>query len=140
MTGEAIRRQKRPTQKESVIEAHIKQYLALRNIFFWKVKTTGTYDPAKRIFRATGANYMKGVSDILGVLPIKITPDMVGETVGIMLAIEVKSKTGKLRPEQVIFQQRVRTCGGVAFVARGVEDVQAGLGRGRQSVGEPEAR
>ena len=54
----------------------------------------------------------RGCSDVLGQL-----------TDGRFLAVEVKSETGRLRPEQADFLDRVRTAGGLAFVARSCADV-----------------
>lgn len=53
-----------------------------------------------------------GCSDILGMLRN-----------GKFLAVEVKAPTGKLRPEQAVFLERIRDAGGVAFVARDCRDV-----------------
>ena len=53
-----------------------------------------------------------GSSDLIG-----ITPD------GLFLAIEVKTKTGRIRPEQTTFINAVRKAGGRAGIARCVEDV-----------------
>lgn len=51
-------------------------------------------------------------------------PDVLGQlTDGRFLGVEVKSPTGKLRPEQSIFLERVRGAGGVAFMARDLRDV-----------------
>jgi len=51
-------------------------------------------------------------------------PDVLGQLRdGRVLACEVKAKSGRLRPEQSIFLERVRGAGGVAFVARDCRDV-----------------
>ena len=51
-------------------------------------------------------------------------PDVLGQLRdGRLLGVEVKAKTGRLRPEQTIFLQRIRGAGGVAFVARDLRDV-----------------
>ena len=42
---------------------------------------------------------------------------------GRFLAVEVKSHTGRLRPEQAIFLDRINGAGGAAFVARNCLDV-----------------
>ncbi len=64
----------------------------------------------------------KGSSDLIGFKPVTITPDMVGRTVAIFTAIEVKTPTGKPTPEQLHFIDRVKQLGGIAGVARSVED------------------
>ncbi len=51
-------------------------------------------------------------------------PDVLGQLRdGRMLGVEVKSPTGKLRPEQAVFLERIRGAGGVSFVARDLRDV-----------------
>lgn len=46
---------------------------------------------------------------------------------GRILAIEVKSKYGKVSDDQQTFLDTVRTAGGLAFIARSVEDVEQEL-------------
>lgn len=51
-------------------------------------------------------------------------PDIVGMLKdGRFLGVECKSPTGKLRPEQAVFLERIRFAGGVAFMARDCRDV-----------------
>ena len=51
-------------------------------------------------------------------------PDVLGQLRdGRLLGVEVKAKTGRLRPEQAVFRERIRGAGGVAFVARDLRDV-----------------
>jgi hypothetical protein len=55
-----------------------------------------------------------GSSDLIGV-----SPD------GRFLAVEVKTPTGRVRPEQVAFIEAVVAAGGIAGIARSVEDAVA---------------
>lgn len=56
-------------------------------------------------------------------------PDLIGMTKdGRMIACEVKSRDGRLRPTQTAFLSLVRQHGGVAIVARSCRDVFAALG------------
>jgi hypothetical protein len=57
----------------------------------------------------------KGMSDVLG-----MTTDHYG---GRLLAIEVKRPTGRATADQVAFLETVRRNGGIAFIARSVDDV-----------------
>jgi penicillin-binding protein-related factor A (putative recombinase) len=110
---------KRPAQlkiKEQWIETQIRHYLGLKGVFHWKAKTVGTYDPTKKVFRKN-AGYMKGVSDILGIWQ------------GKFFAIEVKTPKGRVSPEQKVFLARFQEEGGIAFVARSVEDVKSWIER-----------
>lgn len=51
-------------------------------------------------------------------------PDVLGQLHdGRLLGVEVKGPTGRLRPEQGVFMERVRAAGGVAFMARDCRDV-----------------
>ena len=51
-------------------------------------------------------------------------PDVLGQLRdGRLLGVEVKGPTGKLRPEQSVFLERIRRAGGVAFMARDCRDV-----------------
>lgn len=55
-------------------------------------------------------------------------PDVLGQLKdGRLIGVEVKSKTGRLRPEQTIFLERIRSAGGVAFMARDCRDVHREL-------------
>lgn len=65
-----------------------------------------------------------GSSDLIGYLPVVITSDMVGQTIARFVAIECKSPTGRLRPEQERFLAVVQGHGGLACVARSVEDAE----------------
>lgn len=104
---------------EKIIENHILQFLSYSpHVFVFKVQSTGMFDPTKKIFRKSfNKNHIKGVSDILGII----------KPTGQFLAIEVKSKVGKLSPEQKVFLDKVQSMGGVAFVARSLEEVKERL-------------
>ena len=64
----------------------------------------------------------KGSADLIGWKRVTITPDMVGSTVAVFASIEVKTATGRLRPEQQQWLDAVQAAGGIAGVARSVED------------------
>ena len=84
----------------------------------WRINS-GTFAERNRdgSVRYIRANTAKGMSDIMGVLKD-----------GRTLAIEVKSRTGRMRPGQEEFLQTIRSAGGVAGVCRSVEDAQRLLG------------
>jgi len=58
-----------------------------------------------------------GSSDLIGFKSVVVTQDMVGKTVAIFLAPEIKTKTGRVSEEQKNFQKMVNEHGGIAFVA-----------------------
>jgi hypothetical protein len=98
---------------ESDIQLSILNYLHSVGVYAWRNNTTGVFDPKSGQFRRLGAYAIKGVSDILGVLPD-----------GKLLAIEVKTKKGRVSKAQEMFIQRINNKDGVAFVARSLEDVK----------------
>lgn len=63
-------------------------------------------------------------------------PDVLGQlNDGRLLGVEVKGPTGRLRPEQAFFLERVRGAGGVAFTARDCRDVLRELDRAKEVQG-----
>jgi hypothetical protein len=66
-----------------------------------------------------------GGSDLIGYLPVTITPEMVGHTVAVFIALEAKTATGRVRPEQAQFLHIVGGHGARAGVVRSVEDAEA---------------
>ncbi len=89
-------------RSEKDITHEIRSYLKIRGIFHWKQ------------FQGLGA--VRGIPDIIGIWK------------GRMLCIEVKTETGKIRPEQQAFIDRINADKGLAFIARSVEDVMKELG------------
>jgi len=81
----------------------------------WR-QNSGTFQERNRdgTVRYVRANTAKGMSDIMGILRD-----------GRTLAIEVKSRTGRMRPGQEEFLATIRQAGGVAGVCRSVEDAVA---------------
>ena len=60
-------------------------------------------------------------------------PDVLGQlNDGRLLGVEVKAQAGRLRPEQLVFLERIRCAGGVAFVARDCRDVTRELDRAKE--------
>lgn len=70
-----------------------------------------------------------GSSDVIGLVPVTVTSDMVGQTIGVFTAIEVKAGKGVASDEQEAFINMVRERGGIAGVARSVEEAIALLHR-----------
>lgn len=64
-----------------------------------------------------------GSADLIGWKSVVITPDMVGQRFARFVSIEVKTPTGRLSPEQETWQAAVQKAGGIAVVARSVDDI-----------------
>ena len=67
----------------------------------------------------------KGSADLIGWRTVTVTPEMVGQQVAVFLSIEVKTATGRLRPEQQQWLDAVQAAGGIAGVARSVSDAES---------------
>lgn len=90
-----------------------------QNDSFARFKTTSIESGGLRrgfFFKRRNSNRPNGLSDILGFLT---RPHG-----GRILALEVKSKTGKLSDDQHVFLTDVLTAGGIAGVVRSIEDVE----------------
>lgn len=94
--------QKTKTISEKEITAQIRQLLKMFQIFHWKVH--------------------QGLGSTPGV------PDIVGVYDGKFLGIEVKTRNGVVSPHQKQFIDNINAAGGLAFVARSVQDVVEKLG------------
>lgn len=74
--------------------------------------------------RVLHAGLCKGSSDIIGFKSVNITPDMVGKTVAIFIAPEVKTISGKISTEQEAFINTVNRFGGIAAIVRSEEEAE----------------
>ena len=106
-------KESRTLKREADIQNQILDWLNKNGIFAWRTNSTGIYDDEKKVYRTPSKYSLKGVSDILGILPS-----------GLLLSIEVKSATGRLTMEQKAFLNRVNKFGGLAFMARSLEQVK----------------
>jgi len=66
-----------------------------------------------------------GGSDLLGWTPVVVTHDMVGTTIAVFTAVEVKTSTGKPTEPQLNFIAQVLRAGGFAGIARSGADAVA---------------
>jgi hypothetical protein len=78
--------------------------------------------PDPRTGRLVTFGLARGSADLIGWRTIVVTPDMVGRRIAVFASIEVKTPTGRLRPEQQAWLGVVRGAGGIAGVARSVGD------------------
>lgn len=87
----------------------------------WRNNTGALKDAAGRLVRY---GLCPGSSDLIGLRSVTITPDMVGQTIAQFVAIEVKDR-GRITEQQQAFIAMVQQAGGLAGVARSVEDARA---------------
>jgi hypothetical protein len=90
----------------------------------WRNNTGALKDATGRLVRY---GLCPGSSDLIGLRQVTITPDMVGQTLAVFTAIEVKDQ-GRLTEQQRAFITMVQQAGGMAGVARSVEDARRILG------------
>lgn len=104
-------------KEENLIQKEILDHLKKKGVFVWRQNNLPIWD--KKLNSGYGAyrshGGMKGVADILGIMP---------DGSGRMLAIEVKGPKGKQSMEQVLFQKRLEKGGGVYILANCIEDVE----------------
>lgn len=109
-----------------LVRTGLLRYLKLRGIPCWRQNQGGVKFPGKNKDYFVKFTSVKGISDILGLLPPH----------GRFLAIEAKVGKNKPTEDQLAFLDMVRRNGGVAIVAYSVDDVICGL----ESAGWPEKR
>lgn len=107
---------KAPTP-ESLIKRAVCHYLSgLKDCFFWVNESVGVFDAKRGIYRKKNSPYqLNGTADILGIFQ------------GSPLAIEIKSKSGRLTDSQREFLDKFKYHGGIGVVARSVDDVKNAL-------------
>lgn len=113
---------KKEMKRESLIKAEVLKFLGLeKSIMIWNNPTgvAKTMD-GKRVIKFG----LEGSADIMGVQAVTITPDMIGQTIGRLVAIETKTKTGKQRKQQSNFQKAIEARGALYILARDIADVK----------------
>ena len=78
--------------------------------------------PDPRTGRPVQFGLARGSADLIGWRIITITPGMVGSQVAVFTSIEVKTPTGRIRPEQHAWLNTVQQAGGIAGIARSIQD------------------
>ena len=66
---------------------------------------------------------IKGSSDLMAVKPTVITPEMVGQTLAVFVAVEVKTATGRQSEPQKKWQKAVEKLGVKYILARSEDDI-----------------
>jgi len=65
-----------------------------------------------------------GGSDLIGYRRVRVTPEMVGREIAQFAAVEVKTPRGRVRPEQQQFIDHIVSAGGIAGIARSVDEAK----------------
>lgn len=109
-----------------VTETDIQNLIVLRLAKAGTTMFRNNVGSAEKIDKRTGKKYYikfglcEGSSDLIGITPVEITQDMVGKTIGVFTAIEVKKDVTKSYDKHRMETQKrfidfVNKNGGVAF-------------------------
>ena len=78
--------------------------------------------PDPRTGRPVQFGLARGSADLVGWKTIEVTPDMVGQRLAVFTSIEVKTPGGRPTPYQKAWLRAVDNAGGIAGIARSVDD------------------
>ncbi len=90
----------------------------------WRNNTGALVDQQGRFVRF---GLCKGSSDLIGLRSVVVTPEMVGQRLAQFVALEIKTVSGTVSPEQRTFLQLVQQLGGLGAVCRSIAQAQAVL-------------
>ena len=102
----------------------------------WRNNNGACYDKTGRLIRYGLGNDSAKVnkkiksSDLIGITPVVVTPEMVGQTIGVFTAVECKPSDWKLRASddrgqaQLMFHMIVHAHGGYAGFATHPSDIE----------------
>jgi hypothetical protein len=108
--------------KENPIQKRILLACSRGNTRLWRNNCGALQDKRGRWVRFGVAS--PGGSDLIGWTTVKIRPEDVGKEFAVFTALEVKSASGRIKPEQQGFIDNVNKSGGMAGVVRSVEDAK----------------
>lgn len=127
--------------KESAVASHIRLAAGKLGIDLWRNNSGAFEDENGRWVRyglcndsAVLSKEVKS-SDFIGITPVTITPDMVGQTIGVFTAIETKPSGWLLKPydarglAQEKFHDIVKAAGGYAGFASTVAEFKRIVGK-----------
>lgn len=111
---------------ESAVQQRVRLELARTGALVWRNNVGACEDKTGRIIRygicneSAQMNRSLASSDLIGITPIVVTPEMVGKTLGVFTAAECKHSDWHLTPgdkraqAQLRFIDLVRSVGGIA--------------------------
>ncbi|MEX0588353.1 MAG: VRR-NUC domain-containing protein [Cyanobium sp.] len=114
-----------PSEQE--IQQHIRLACGRGPVRLWRNNTGALVDQQGRFVRF---GLCKGSSDLIGLQSVVVTPEQVGMRIARFVALEIKTPTGMVSPEQRAFLRLVERLGGVAAVCRSIGEAEQILGIG----------
>ena len=109
---------------EHEIQQRIRLACGRGPVRLWRNNTGALVDQQGRLVRF---GLCKGSSDLIGLRSLEITPELVGQRIAQFVAMEIKTGSGTVSPEQRAFLQLVQQQGGLAGVCRSIAEAQAVL-------------
>jgi hypothetical protein len=109
---------------EHEIQQRIRLACGRGGVRLWRNNTGALVDQQGRFMRF---GLCKGSSDLIGLRSLEITPELVGQRIAQFVAMEIKTGSGTVSPEQRAFLQLVQQQGGLAGVCRSIAEAQAVL-------------
>lgn len=115
--------------RESAVTSHIRLAAAQLNCPLWRNNRGAFRDDTGRLVKyGLGSEADLSSSDYIGIRPVLITPDMVGQVLGVFTAVEMKKEGFKFnKNDKHLLQQKqfidiVKQYGGLAGFATSVDD------------------
>ena len=102
---------------EQTIQQHIRLACSIGSCRLFR-NNTGTLRDING--RPVSFGLCKGSADLIGWRTVTVTPEMVGQKIAVFTSIEVKSTSGRVKPEQKSWMDAVAAAGGIAGIARSV--------------------
>ena len=107
------------TVSEQTIQQRIRLACSCGPVRLWRNNTGKLRDERGQLVTF---GLCPGSSDLIGYRTITIGPEHVGLDVAVFAAVEVKAERGRPTPEQAAFLDHITAAGGLAGIARSVED------------------
>jgi hypothetical protein len=107
---------------EQAIQQQIRLELGQGPVRLWRNNTGALRDERGRLVRY---GLCPGSSDLIGLRQLRIKEQHLGLELGVFCALEIKAASGRLSREQRQFLEVISSRGGLAGVARSVEEARA---------------
>jgi len=109
---------------ETRIQQEIRLACSRGPVRLWRNNSGSLPDPRTGRYVQFGVG-SPGGSDLIGYRKVKITPDMVGTEIAVFAAVEVKTAKGRATEQQKAFIEHIRNAGGIAGIARSVDEAES---------------
>lgn len=112
------------SKNEATVMAEVRLEASKRGWRLWRNNSGAMMDQTGRLVRyGLGNESVKATvrsGDLIGIRPVTITPDMVGQTIGQFVSVECKREHGgRVEPEQQAWCDLINALGGYAVISRG---------------------